>query len=337
MIIRPIQNKDMSFFREIPFETTIGIRNLPSQAGRMEDKIALSNLSFQSNVHRPHKEEYLFVLEDLKTGKIGGICGIFAQLNPKQSCNFQIETITSPSTHPAFQKEMRILRSARPIKTASEICCLYLQPAFRKEGLGRLLSLSRFLFMAAYPQRFHTLIVAEMRGFLDKNHRSPFWDAIGHHFCSLSFNELITELEYEKINLCELIPDFPIYVDLLPVDAQQVIGLTHPGTQPALHMLIEEGFQFTQEIDILEGGPMLDTNVKHIRTIKNSSTVQVHIVDKVSDTAPLLLLSNEKLDFRACCGYMEIDIMHKKGTITLDVAQALNLHTGDMIRYVSLK
>ncbi|MFH7127688.1 arginine N-succinyltransferase [Klebsiella pneumoniae] len=55
------------------------------------------------------------------------------------------------------------------------MCTLFLDPQWRKEGNGYLLSKSRFLFMAAFRERFNEKVVAEMRGVIDEQGYSPFW------------------------------------------------------------------------------------------------------------------------------------------------------------------
>ena len=46
-------------------------------------------------------------------------------------------------------------------------------------------------------------------------------------------------------------PRFPVYVDLLPKAAQEVIGKMHPHTLPAYHVLESEGLRYQGYVDIL--------------------------------------------------------------------------------------
>ncbi len=46
----------------------------------------------------------------------------------------------------------------------------------------------------------------------------------------------------QKVFIAELMPRFPVYVDLLPKDAQEVIGKMHPHTLPKKSKL---GFSFS--------------------------------------------------------------------------------------------
>lgn len=65
---------------------------------------------------------------------------------------------------------------------SSELCTLFLDPDWRKEGNGYLLSKSRFMFMAAFRDKFNDKVVAEMRGVIDEHGYSPFWQSLGKRF-----------------------------------------------------------------------------------------------------------------------------------------------------------
>lgn len=56
------------------------------------------------------------------------------------------------------------------------------RPEWRKEGNGYLLSKSRFMFMAAFRDKFNDKVVAEMRGVIDEHGYSPFWQSLGKRF-----------------------------------------------------------------------------------------------------------------------------------------------------------
>lgn len=71
---------------------------------------------------------------------------------------------------------------------SSELCTLFLDPDWRKEGNGYLLSKSRFMFMAAFRDKFNDKVVAEMRGVIDEHGYSPFWQSLGKRFFSMDFS-----------------------------------------------------------------------------------------------------------------------------------------------------
>jgi len=335
IVIRPITKKDQGIFAEFSFESLLGMTNLPRDRDKLEEKIILSETSFRQSIERPRKEEYYFVLEDLTTGRIGGTCGILARNSQSRDLFYRIETIETMARHISAPKEIKILRVVTDTARMSEVCSLYLQPTFRHGGQGRLLSLSRFLFIAAHRRRFEKKILAEMRGYINDRQISPFWEAVGRHFCNLSFVELMAQLDQDRTFISEILPKYPIYISLLPPETQEIIGKTHDSTKPALAMLLQENFIHSQEIDIFDGGPLLFATTSNIRTIKNSSVIKISMTSDLLPENTEFILSNEQLDFRACFGRVHLTSkMH--GIINEQVADALRVKKGDMIRYVAI-
>jgi arginine N-succinyltransferase len=335
IIVRPITRKDQDVFAEFSFESLLGMTNLPRNRQKLLDKIIHSETSFLQQIEQPGSEEYYFVLEDLTTGRIGGTCGILAQSTQSFTHCYRIETISTYAKHLSVPKEIKILKIVPNASNSSEICALYLQPTFRHSGQGRLLSLSRLLFIAAHRQRFKRKMIAEMRGYIDQRQISPFWEAIGRHFCDLSFVELMAQLDEVHTFLSEILPQFPIYIDLLPKEAQEVIGKTHDNTKPAYQMLLQENFSFNQEIDVFEGGPILSATTSDIRTIKKSEVVQIDVTADSLIGENEYIIANERLDFRVCFGKIKI-ISKTQALINEEVANALIVNRGDRIRYITI-
>ena len=98
-----------------------------------------------------------------------------------------------------------------------------------------------------------------MRGVSDENGRSPFWEWLEAHFFSMDFPtaDYLTGIG-NKVFIAELMPKYPIYVNLLSQEAQNVIGKVHKKTEPALRLLQEEGFSCRGYVDIFDGGPTVE-------------------------------------------------------------------------------
>jgi arginine N-succinyltransferase len=335
IIIRPVAQKDLNFFTEFSFESIFGMTNFPRDREKMLNKIVHSENCFQKKIDHPEDEEYYFVLEDLTNGRIGGTCGILVQSNQSLTYFYKIEPLPINNQLIPSPKEIKILKSYPNPPTSSEVCSLYLLPTFRHSGQGRLVSLSRFLFMAAFPQRFKKKIIAEMRGYIDQRQVSPFWDSVGRHFCQLSFVELMALLDTTHEFIPEIIPEYPIYIPLLPKDAQEVIGKIHDSTKAAYQMLQQENFTFNQEIDLFEGGPILSAATSEIRSIKNSSLMEIELTKEplLNEDNPFII-SNERIDFRACYGGLKI-LSNQRAQIHEEVANALQVKQGDRVRYIS--
>jgi arginine N-succinyltransferase len=198
------------------------------------------------------------------------------------------------------------------------------------------LSLSRFLFMANEPAYFDPEVIAEMRGVVDDQGHSPFWDAVGHHFFDVDFPKADYLSMVNKRFIADLMPKHPIYIPLLPGEAQAVIGAVHEHTRPALRILEAEGFQGSDMVDIFEAGPVVRCLLKDVRAVRESVKAPVETVTSGAADGLTYLVSNCKEDFRATIG----TVAAGEGvgvTIPADVSAALRVGVGDAIRYVPLK
>ncbi|SUC50713.1 Arginine N-succinyltransferase subunit beta [Pseudoalteromonas nigrifaciens] len=134
----------------------------------------------------------------------------------------------------------------------------------------------------------------------------------------------------QKVFIAELMPKYPIYVNLLSKNAQAVIGKVHDNTRPAIELLKSEGFTFNGYVDIFDAGPTVEAKVDNIATIRNAKHFKVEIGEPSGDT--MVLLANEKLtDFRATVVPMTFDERMSSIVITQQVADALYLQAGDSV------
>jgi arginine N-succinyltransferase len=192
----------------------------------------------------------------------------------------------------------------------SEICTLFLRPAYRRAWAGKLLSRVRFLFMAQHPHRFSGTVIAEMRGVSDQAGNSPFWRWLQAHFVDLDF-ATVSQMVGTGDNgfIADLMPEHPLYTNLMDDRARSVIGQVHPDTRPALHMLESEGFRYTGFIDPFDGGPTVEAPLKNLRSVRQSSQCRVIIRRSIAPTVSawtnggqgktLLVANNRTADFRA--------------------------------------
>lgn len=121
----------------------------------------------------------MFVLEDTDTGTVAGICAIEVAVGLNDPWyNYRVGTMVHASKELNVYNALPTLFLCNDHTGASELCTLFLDPAWRKEGNGYLLSKSRFMFMAAFRDRFNEKVVAEMRGVIDDIGYSPFWESL---------------------------------------------------------------------------------------------------------------------------------------------------------------
>lgn len=323
IVVRPISRRDTEDFIKFSFTAGIGMTSMPKHEEMLAKKVIDSEIAFSKDAKQPGKENYLFVLEDLSSKSVGGTSGINAKTGVDQ-----------PKYYFTIDRDNKNIPLMRPISyrnAPSEICSLYLLPEFRKEGLGKLLSLSRFLFIAAHIKRFDSVIYAEMRGFVDKNQNCPFWEGIGRHFLDIDYTALMHLRDRGDFDITQVIPKYPIYIFLLPKEVQEVIGKIHSSTWPAYHMLMEEGFYATNDVDVYDAGPKIQAQTTEIRTIKNSCSEAVAEIVRTPIESTRYIISNQRLEFRAC--YSTLQKGSKGICIPVECAEALKVKPGDIVRY----
>lgn len=295
MVIRPIGNSDLQSLFELIQCAKPGLTSLPKDKSLLDNLIQRSLSSFHTN-GVPNDPLYFFVLEDQATKAIVGSACIYPQIGVKRPFySFEIKEIKKVSESLSTSKDFRLLTLYTTVNGPSEIGGLYLSPSCRGQGLGRFLSLARFLFMAAFPQYFQKEVIAEMRGFCCDEGRSPFWTHVGRQFFDMTFKEadLMSSRDHQFIE--DLVPRYPIYVHLLPSEAQAAIGASHPNTKPAISLLKNEGFKQTSHIDIFDGGPKLICPIEDIRLIRESHHVVVtELNDDLGADDTVYLIGNKE-------------------------------------------
>jgi arginine N-succinyltransferase len=235
------------------------------------------------------------------------------------------------------RKLIKTLNLCNDYTGASEVCTLFVREKFRKGLSGQLLSRVRYLFMANHPERFSTLVIAEMRGVSNEHGHSPFWAWLEEHFFGIDF----PTADYlvgigDKAFIGELMPKYPIYTSLLSQQAQDVIGKVHSKTIPALRLLEKEGFVHRDYVDLFDAGPTVEVALKNIRTVRQSHTCPVEI-GEVGQGETVMLCNTQVHTFRATVsqeGYY--DALRNKLTITAHLAQMLMLAEGDNVRWIAL-
>ena len=337
IVLRPIRLADLEPLVRLLDRTTFGLTTLPSDRELLQERILESLHSFLRQPRKPGGETYLFVLDDQEAARLMGTCGVISKVGGFEPFYaYRLETDVRESKILGIRSERRVLHLVREHSGPSEIGSLFLAPPYRRGGLGRFLSLARFVFMAEFRECFEPIVIAEMRGVIDHLGRAPFWEALGRHFFDIDYPKADYLSMKDKRFIAELMPVHPIYITLLPQEAQEVIGQVHPETRPALRLLEGEGFRFGGMVDIFEGGPILQATLDEIRTIQESRKEAVGEMSEEELSGETCILANTSLDFRACLG--TIAPLPGGGVrVPKAVASALDLHVGDPVRYAPLR
>ncbi|MFP8967282.1 arginine N-succinyltransferase [Pokkaliibacter sp. CJK22405] len=333
MVVRPVRDTDREALHSLAAKTGPGFTSLQDDESLISAKLEAAARAFQP--HDKQEASYLFVMEDTETQKVIGICGIEAAVglhDPWYTYHVGVQVHASRELNVYTRHETLTLNNNHT--GHSELCTLFLDPDYRKDKNGHLLSKSRFLFMAEHPTRFYHSVIAEMRGF-SENGVSPFWEGLGRNFFTMDFAQADRLSSKDKGFIAELMPKHTIYVHLLPEEAQKVIGQTHEQTTPARRLLESEGFRYNNYVDIFDAGPTLESRVQDIRAVRESRYVKIQ-VGNTSGRGELSLLSTLSLtDFRCCMTQADV-LGHGIMQIDASTAEALQVKTGDTLRTAAL-
>lgn len=338
-IIRPITEADLSALSEIAQESGIGFTSLPVNLALLQKKIAKAEASFSKSVSTPGSESYLFVMVDAESNQVIGTTGIEASVGLEDAFyHYHISKAVHASRELNVHNTVELLTLCNDYTGVSEICTLFLREKSRSGIHGRFLSKVRFLFMMEHRERFSDTVIAEMRGVSDEQGRSPFWEWLETHFFSVDFPtaDYLTGIG-NKVFIAELMPKYPIYVNLLSEDAQKVIGHVHEKTKPALRLLQQEGFVNRGYVDIFDAGPTVEANIEHIRTAQQSRKLPTRIDDQVAAKGEKHYIINTSVEgFRAVATEMTICDETQTAVISQQTASCLNIQAGEPIRFSAL-
>ena len=271
MIVREVALEDLDALWDLIEQANAGMTSLNIDKEQLADRVERSHFAFRRLTERAEGAPYVFVMQNLENGSLAGTSCIFSKTGGFEP--FYAYRIVKETNYCDLLKQKHEIRSLQLIKThngPTEIGSLFLLPEYRGRGSGKLLSMSRFAYIAAHPNRFASQTIAEMRGFLDPNGVSPFWEAIGSHFFKIDFPRADSLSMIDKQFIEDLMPMYPIYLELLPEEAVAVIGRVHEQTKPALAMLESQGFVRTDQIDIFDGGPVVQCATQSIAAVQAS-------------------------------------------------------------------
>lgn len=342
LLIRPLQENDLDALYAMAQGAGKGLTTLPADRELLQKKITHTRETFNQRC-APEAGLYLFALEDTELGQCVGISGIQARVGLDEVFyNYRLSVTVNASRELGVHVRTPTLHLSNDMTDTTEICSLLLSASHRGGGTGLLLSRCRFMYLDDFRKHFSEKVFAEMRGVSDENGQSPLWDALGSQFFDMEFSEadMLSGLG-NKSFIAELMPKYPIYLPMLPDAARAVIGRVHENTAPALKMLQAEGFNFNGMVDIFDGGPVVEAFIHNIRTVREGINRHVMIRKKPLDmnvpAEEQVMISNRSFrDFRVttipaeCIGLDTV-------SIPAEVAEALEVESGDLVRLARLK
>lgn len=257
-VVRAARREDLQQLYELARQFTL--LNLPADRRAIETKIERSQASFAGELSKA-EAEYIFVVEDAEQDMVTGCSMILAKNGTPNSPNFSFKVLKKER----FSRELgigfihQILRLNANTDGPTEVGGLVVDRAYRRrpEKVGRMISLSRFVYIGMEPERFENELHSEMAPPLTDEGRSEFWEALGRRFTGMPYQEADQISSQNNGFIQSLFPEEDIYLALLDSKARLVLGRVGNETQAALHLLNRIGFKYKEEVDPFDGGPHL--------------------------------------------------------------------------------
>ena len=285
LIFRPANFSDLPDIEHLAVIAGNSMTTLPNNRDHLAELINNTRRSLKQNVTTPSDQSYHFVLEDSETQHILGICGIEAYVGYEiPFYSYCCDQLEHKSQELQIENTIATLSLSQDYEGASRLCTFFLSTDKKIPFALPLLSLSRLMFIAQHPKRFSTKLMFELQGIVDKDKKSPFWQALGQHFFNMDFHKAnyLTGIN-SKGFIADLMPRHPVYVPLLTKQAQEVIGQQRPDMKHVHTLLTNEGFAQQGYVSIFDAGPTLEAQVDEIRTINQQLEVCAKVEASLSE------------------------------------------------------
>ncbi len=248
--------------------------NLPDDRDSIHEIVDHSYRSFTGEITDPRLRTYVFVLIDREKDLIVGTSMIVAQLGRRGVPYIYFDVLDEEKYSTTIDKHFHhtVLRIGYSYNGPTEIGGLVLMPEYRlaTERLGTMISYVRFLFLAARTHQFQEEVLAELMPPLEPDGTSHLWEALGRHFCGMSYAEADRLSKKNKEFIKALFPEGVIYASVLPEDAQAVIGKTGAQTRGVEKLLRRIGFRYAHRVDPFDGGPHFTARMDEIKLVADT-------------------------------------------------------------------
>lgn len=326
ILVRSVTKNDINGLMKLATSVGIGFTTLVADNQIFKKKIARAIDCFYNAIENGY---YLFVFET--NGEIVGCAAI--DVKPGLYSPFYTYKILDiHNTYESFNIDCthKALQMVNDFDEATELCSLFLLPEYRDKMNGYLLSYSRLLYVAAFPEKFTDIFFAEIRGCSDQDGVSPFWESVGRKFYTMDFAKA-DELSGigDKDFIQALKPEFPIYIDMLSKEAQEVIGVAHYLSKPAMKLLEKQGFYNHQYVDIFDGGPTLSIEKDNIKTVRQAK--YCHVVSIAEEEKGMdYMIASLTHGFRVTLTKLS-SVNDSALSIPKSVAELLHIQVGDQV------
>lgn len=285
LVIRAADIADLGDFLDLAVVAGAGFTSLPASEPLLAERLHRSKAAFAGA-----DGALMLALEDLDAGRVVGCAAIKAGSAARPDfLNFLLADDQQSLLPSALYGEL------------TEVGSLLVHPDYRQFGVGRWLAQSRYMLIAGDLPRFGDHLFSELRGIIDEDNFSPFYDGVLAPFLDLSYEEAdYLSAHGRQAELNAMLPAAPLQISDVGETAKAAIGCPHRDGRKALRFLEDEGFRFEGAVDLLDGGPLVTAPSREIRTIRSSFMARLMpgLLDD-GDAEMMILAVGSGADFRS--------------------------------------
>lgn len=334
-VARPAKRPDLSALLALAARARPHVHTIPRTAEAIEEAVLRSADALGREVDLPGDERYQMVLER-PDGSLAGTAAIAATAGAAGAyfC-YRNDVIHHVSRDLGVSNNVHALTLNSDLTAHSQLSGFLAETGPGAASAGALLSRARLMLAAADRRRFADRFIACLPGRMRADHSSPFWDAIGRQFFQMDYLAAERALQGRRHGtlFVELMPHYPVYVPLLPAEAQEAIGQLHPAAAEPFELLGREGFEAERYVDLFDGGPVLEAHASRLRTLATARTLTAQCAEASAPPGETCLVATTGplAAFRCCLAHARITLDLGRVALPAPTLAALRIAPGDAV------
>src|SRR3989441_523932 len=333
LMIRPVRPDDAIAL--VQLATLLDTMNLPRDPTMIAEIIAASTASFARLEHPAPPRTALeacrgtYTLVAVQGAQVLGSASLLSNQGTAGDPHSSLRVVDHPfhSKQLTVASRRHLLRLEREEVPWTDLGGLVVHPATRGQGVGKLLLAARLLLVAMYRDHFCDRLIAELLPPRRPDGSNAFWDALGGPLTGLNYYRADLLCRTNKEFIDALFPRHEIVLELLPPEAQEVVGQVGPATVPVLRLLERAGFQYLNTVDPFDGGPYYGATLEEVQPIQRSRCLVCLDLPPTTADHTVLLGSPQSHCFHTA----SVQVCGHGVRLADTTAQLLDLQPGDLV------
>lgn len=229
----------------VQLASSVKLLNIMPDVKKLTQRVSLSGESFAQRID-PAMREYIFVAEELATGRVVGTSALYA--------SYISEKHPMHCAHIVHDNGRQYYSRTVLSERYSGIGGFAVAREYRRhvDKVGTQLGMLRVMLFAMYPEWFSNELFVEIVAPISADEQNRFWNTYGWHFTGLRFAEAYEMARMGQRSFMESFPlRYPVVNEagcMLPDEA--CIPSTARGSQ---HLAKKLGFHFMGSVDPMDG------------------------------------------------------------------------------------